>query len=511
MSSSPSVPTAGSGTPTTSHRAVATQEVVGAMEAPPRLLHARFPRRGDQMAEIIVDWLAEQPGRFHGNLEFAHALKLFADGTNSLGVTADHLRTEWYPPGSFIIEQGEAATELVCILSGDADVAYESCDGQLKKVHSAGPGSFVGEEGLGPDRLRTANVIARDTVTCLVLSRERPSTSAGRGQHGRRAVGDVGTRTRRGPRGRRRRLPRRRRDAGARPQGGGPLPRTGRSTRSRRTSSRRSCSPACSEGSGSLSLLLEPRSATRDAYDEAGLGRAEAAFTARFPSFDPDGRLAALRRAEYGRLDAEGQVYLDYTGGGLHAASQIEAHADRLCRRVLGNPHSNSPTSSASTELVERTRRRVLDFFNAPPDEYLCIFTPNASGALRLVGESYPFAPGGTFALTFDNHNSVNGIREFARRKGAAIEYVPVVAPELRLDRAAMTRVLAAARPGARNLLAFPAQSNFSGVQHPLDLVAEAHGARVGRPARRRRVRPHEPARHRRACDPTSPRSPSTR
>ena len=62
----------------------------------------------------------------------------------------------------------------------------------------------------------------------------------------------------------------------------------------------------------------------------------------------------------------------------------------------------------------------MLEFFNAPPDEYLCIFTANASAALRLVGESYRFAPGGTFALTFDNHNSVNGIREFARRKGAA-------------------------------------------------------------------------------------------
>jgi selenocysteine lyase/cysteine desulfurase len=142
---------------------------------------------------------------------------------------------------------------------------------------------------------------------------------------------------------------------------------------------------------------------------------------------------------------------------------------------VLGNPHSNNPTSLASTELVQRTRQRVFEFFNVPPDEYVCIFTANASAALRLVGESYRFAPGGTFALTFDNHNSVNGIREFARRKGASVSYVPVVAPELRVDRGAMTKVLEAADPSARNLLAFPAQSNFSGVQHPLDLVVEAH------------------------------------
>jgi selenocysteine lyase/cysteine desulfurase len=219
-----------------------------------------------------------------------------------------------------------------------------------------------------------------------------------------------------------------------------------------------------------------PRPANR-AYWPDGLSNAEADFIARFPGFDPDGTFAALRRTEYGRLDATGQVYLDYTGGGLHAASQIDAHAELMRSRVLGNPHSNNPTSLASTALVQQARRRVLEFFNAPPDEYLCIFTPNASGALRLVGESYPFEPGGTFALTFDNHNSVNGIREFARRRGAHVAYVPVVAPELRLDRTAMTTVLRAARPSAPNLLAFPAQSNFSGVQHPLELVDEAHEA----------------------------------
>src|SRR6476661_1250904 len=174
----------------------------------------------------------------------------------------------------------------------------------------------------------------------------------------------------------------------------------------------------------------------RPGYRPECLGVAQHAFAARFPDFDADGSFATLRQQESGRLDATDQVYLDYTGGGLHAASQVEAHAELLRRTVLGNPHSNNPTSLAATALVERCRRVVCEFFHGPPDEYLCIFTPNATGALRLVGESYPFEPGGTFALTFDNHNSVNGIREFARRKGAAIAYVPVTTPELRLDRA---------------------------------------------------------------------------
>jgi selenocysteine lyase/cysteine desulfurase len=212
-------------------------------------------------------------------------------------------------------------------------------------------------------------------------------------------------------------------------------------------------------------------------YEPDGLHAAEFDFSAAFPDFDPGGALATLRQREYGRLDANDELYLDYTGGGLHAASQLDAHVELLRSSVLGNPHSNNPTSLAATALVEQTRTTVCEFFNAPLDEYVCVFTANATGALKLVGESYPFGPGGTFALTFDNHNSVNGIREFARRKGAAIAYIPVIAPELRVDRAAMSRVLTTADRSARNLLAFPAQSNYSGVQHPLALVDEAHEA----------------------------------
>src|SRR5918993_367931 len=75
---------------------------------------------------------------------------------------------------------------------------------------------------------------------------------------------------------------------------------------------------------------------------------------------------------------------------------------------------------------AEPARTSVLQYFNASPDEYVAIFTPNASGALKLVGEAYPFGAGDRYLLTVDNHNSVNGIREFAHARGAAIEYVPL-------------------------------------------------------------------------------------
>ncbi|MFZ4626117.1 MAG: aminotransferase class V-fold PLP-dependent enzyme [Rhodoferax sp.] len=191
------------------------------------------------------------------------------------------------------------------------------------------------------------------------------------------------------------------------------------------------------------------------------------------PDYAATSALDDLRAAQYSRLDAQDQVYLDYTGGGLHASSQVHEHAQMLSEQVLGNPHSASPSSMEMTRRVEQARAAVLAYFNGTGD-YTAIFTLNASAALKLVGEAYPFSPGGQLLLTADNHNSVNGIREFARRQGATVRYAPMTRPELRIDQSAMADLLAQADPAQANLLAFPAQSNFSGVKHPLDLVAQA-------------------------------------
>jgi selenocysteine lyase/cysteine desulfurase len=75
--------------------------------------------------------------------------------------------------------------------------------------------------------------------------------------------------------------------------------------------------------------------------------------------------------------------------------------------------------------------------------------------------------------MTFDNHNSVNGIREFARRAGGRRRYVPLVPPELRVADEVVHRALRR----RRGLFAFPAQSNFTGVQHPLRWIGQARRA----------------------------------
>ena len=218
----------------------------------------------------------------------------------------------------------------------------------------------------------------------------------------------------------------------------------------------------------------DPNSITQAFIPLQSFEQEAAAFNERCPAYLRTAPIDKLRQREYSRLDHLGHIYLDYTGGGLYSEQQVRAHFDLLRENVFGNPHSSNPTSLAMTRWVESARTAVLAFFNASPQEYVCIFTQNASGGLKIIGESYPFAPGSNYLLTFDNHNSVNGIREFARARGTTITYAPVNPPEMRIDADKLEAFLDLARSGAHNLFAYPAQSNFSGVQHDFAWIERA-------------------------------------
>ena len=176
------------------------------------------------------------------------------------------------------------------------------------------------------------------------------------------------------------------------------------------------------------------------------------------------------RQRELSRVVRSGVTYLDYTGAALYAESLVRGDSSRLLEEVLGNPHSEHAPSRASSDGIAAAREALLRFLHADPLEYAVILTPNTTGACRLVGESFPFTSASVLLLTADNHNSVNGIREYASRRGAETRLIGLDA-DLRLSDATETLVR---RPGAPSLLAFPAQSNFSGVRHPLALVNQA-------------------------------------
>lgn len=179
-----------------------------------------------------------------------------------------------------------------------------------------------------------------------------------------------------------------------------------------------------------------------------------------------------LRDEEFSRLDEQNIAYLDYAAAALYGASQATDYADRLIRGVYGNPHSAHTPSRTSEDDLKRARAATLAFFDADPDAYDVCFTANTSAAIKLVAESYPFAPHRGYVLSADNHNSVNGVREYAHAAQAPVVTLPLD-EDLRLEDPELHLAQFAAQQGA-GLFALPVQSNFSGVKHPLSLVHTA-------------------------------------
>lgn len=146
-----------------------------------RLLQATFPRRDQLLLNLLVDWLGGLPERFHGTDTFVNALLMFADSSSMLGFASDHMRVEWFPAGSFIIEQGEPADSLYLLLSGSVEVFREHGDGELAPVGTVGVGEFIGETGLAHGAERNAHCVASSDCACFVLTASEDASWKPRG------------------------------------------------------------------------------------------------------------------------------------------------------------------------------------------------------------------------------------------------------------------------------------------------------------------------------------------
>ena len=222
-----------------------------------------------------------------------------------------------------------------------------------------------------------------------------------------------------------------------------------------------------------------------------------ASYAAEYPSYAATRALDDLRARDIPCSTASGTC-ISTTRPAISCRCHSSTGTWQLLRdHLLGNPHSTNPASALATTFIEQARLSVLDFFNADPDEFVVIFTANATQALKLVGEAYPFDAAGEYLLTFDNHNSVNGIREFARAKGCPTTYVPIVLPDMRVDEAELAIASRARQPRR------PPPVCLSGTIELLRRAASARldsaraGARLGRAARRGGVYADQPPRSR--------------
>jgi LmbE family N-acetylglucosaminyl deacetylase len=148
-----------------------------------RLYHSHFPRSRLLILERLAEWLLASDFQFKGGTDFVRAFSLFTEESTTMGFASDHIRVSWFPPGVYIFEQGETASSMCLILSGEVDIVEEDERGDRRQLRTMGAGQFIGEVGVARTHVRTAHAIARDGVTCLVLEPGRPTAFSPRGDN----------------------------------------------------------------------------------------------------------------------------------------------------------------------------------------------------------------------------------------------------------------------------------------------------------------------------------------
>ena len=144
-----------------------------------RLFHCHLPRNRMLLRDRLAKWVVELSDRFKGTRDFARAISVFAREATALGYAADFVTLEWFPSGSYLIEQGEDATTMYFLLSGQVEIRREGADGRVNVIDRSGPGEFIGEQGIATGRPRNAHVVSVDDVTTLTFSVTGPVLAPG--------------------------------------------------------------------------------------------------------------------------------------------------------------------------------------------------------------------------------------------------------------------------------------------------------------------------------------------
>jgi molybdenum cofactor sulfurtransferase len=162
-------------------------------------------------------------------------------------------------------------------------------------------------------------------------------------------------------------------------------------------------------------------------------------------------------------------LYLDHAGATLPDPLQISEYSQYLSSALLGNPHSRGYLSENLNNMIDMSRKLVLDHFGADPNEYSVIFTSGATAGIKLVGESFPWSSTSLFAYPYNSHTSILGLREYA----PSAYCIP--SENLRNLYASSAAVTGTSSKEGINysLLAIPGECNFSGTKYPSPLISK--------------------------------------
>jgi molybdenum cofactor sulfurtransferase len=163
-------------------------------------------------------------------------------------------------------------------------------------------------------------------------------------------------------------------------------------------------------------------------------------------------------------------TYLDHAGTTLYAKSLIERFSTDMISNLYGNPHSASAASQLTTRRIEDIRLRLLELFNADPQEFDVVFVANATAGIKLVMDAFrDHEKGFWYGYHRDAHTSLIGVRE------SAVEHRCFAS-----DAEVNDWIEQPDNEGGRpRLFAYPAQSNMNGRRLPLGW---SHRIRTSKP-----------------------------
>ncbi|KAL8720580.1 MAG: hypothetical protein Q9225_002569 [Loekoesia sp. 1 TL-2023] len=183
------------------------------------------------------------------------------------------------------------------------------------------------------------------------------------------------------------------------------------------------------------------------------------------PEFYPT-HISQIRRKEYPLLNKT--TYLDHAGTTIYPRSLMSEFSELMKANLLGNPHSESPSSSLATHYVETARHRMLRFFRADPEHFDLIFVANATAAIKMVAEGVR-DESLWVGYHGDAHTSLVGLRQLANA-GSRCFYSDAEVDEW-LSQGPALHIQEKSKRGAQTigLFAYPGQSNMNGRRLPLD------------------------------------------
>ncbi|KAL9598100.1 MAG: hypothetical protein Q9219_004731 [cf. Caloplaca sp. 3 TL-2023] len=161
-------------------------------------------------------------------------------------------------------------------------------------------------------------------------------------------------------------------------------------------------------------------------------------------------------------------TYLDHAGTTIYSRSLMSEFSELMKGNLLGNPHSESPSSSLATHYVETARHRMLRFFRADPEHFDLIFVANATAAIKMVAEGVRDEHLWV-GYHGDAHTSLVGLRQLASAGSRC--FLSDHEVEQWISQGPTSHMQEKNKDNKRpiGLFAYPGQSNMNGRRLPLD------------------------------------------